>query len=189
LINIPKRLRFLTTIELSKMKKKRRIITTLLLLILGSCALNAQNEKFKALFLYNFIKNVEWPQAYQQGDLIIGILGSNSITKELETITSTQRAGSQTMKVKVFSNVEEIGNCHILYISPNKGLLIPQLLTKFSGNSTLIVSDSKGGIQLGASINFIMDGDKLKFEINRQHIEQKGLKVSASLLNLGIAVN
>jgi hypothetical protein len=62
------------------------------------------------------------------------------------------------------------------------------LLSKTNGNATLIVSDNRGGIQQGAGINFIMDGDKLKFEICRQHIEQKGLKVSASLLNLGITV-
>lgn len=171
------------------MKKKWMIMSMLLMLFLGSLTLKAQNEKFKALFLYNFIKNVEWPQSYKQGDLIIGVLGNNPIIKELETISSTQRAGSQSMKVKVFSSVEEINNCHILYIAPGKAAAIPQLLAKLNGSSTLIVSDSKGGIQQGSGINFIMDGDKLKFEIKRQHIEVKGLKVSTSLLNLGIVVN
>lgn len=169
--------------------KKRMILTTLLMLFLSGIALKAQNEKFKALFLYNFIKNVEWPQSYKQGDLIIGVLGSNPITKELETISSTQRAGNQTMKVKVFSSVEEISNCHLIYVAPNKGSVIPQLLTKLNGSSTLVVSDSKGGIQQGSGINFITDGDKLKFEIKKQHIEMKGLKVSASLLNLGVVIN
>ena len=165
------------------------MIATLLMLFLCSLSLNAQNEKFKALFLYNFIKNIEWPPAYSQGDLIIGVLGTNPITKELETITSTQKAGNQTMKVKIFSSVEEIKTCHIIYVSPNKAGLIPQLLTKLNSNNTLIVSDNKGGIQQGAGINFILDGDKLKFEISKQRIEQKGLKVSASLLNLGSPVN
>jgi hypothetical protein len=165
------------------------IIASLLLLFMGSFTLNAQNEKFKALFLYNFIKNVEWPQTYKQGDLIIGVLGSNPISKELETITSTQRTGNQAMKVKVFSSVEEITNCHIIYVSPGKGNLIPQLLAKNSGNSTLIVSDNRGGIQQGSGINFILDGDKLKFEISKHNIELKGLRVSANLLNLGIQIN
>ncbi len=171
------------------MKNRRMIITMLLFLFVSSMAANAQNEKFKALFLYNFIKNVEWPQAYKQGDLIIGVVGNTPIIKELETITGSQKAGNQSMKVKVFSSPEEISNCHIVYIAPNKSSLIPQISSKLNGNPTLIISDGKGGVQQGSAINFLMDGDKLKFEISKQHIEQRGLKVSANLLNLGVAVN
>jgi len=171
------------------MKKKRMLIVTLLFIFCGSVSVNAQNEKFKALFLYNFIKNVEWPAAYQQGELTIGVLGNTPIIRELETITATQKAGNQSIKVKVFSKVEDVINCHLIYVAPNKASTIPQLMSKIGGNSTLVVSDSKGAIQLGSSINFIFDGDKLKFEISKQHIEQKGLKVSASLLNLGVQVN
>lgn len=171
------------------MKKRRMIITMLLFLFVSSINANAQNEKFKALFLYNFIKNIEWPQAYKQGDMVIGVVGNTPIIKELETITSSQKAGNQSMKVKVFSNPDEITNCHLVYIAPNKSSTIPQIVSKLNGNSTLIISDGKGGIQQGSAINFLLDGDKLKFEISKQHIEQKGLKVSASLLNLGVAVN
>jgi hypothetical protein len=169
--------------------KKRVFSVAMLLLFLGSFSLKAQNEKFKALFLYNFIKNIEWPQAYTQGDMVIGVLGNSSIAKELETITNTQKAGNQSMKVKVFSSVDEIKNCHLVYVVPGKSSLVPQLFAKLNGSSTLIVSDGKGCIQQGAGINFVTDGDKLKFEISKQHIEQKGLKVSASLLNLGTSAN
>lgn len=169
--------------------KKIKIIAMMLLLFSGLVNLSAQNEKFKALFVYNFIKNVEWPPASKQGDLVIGVLGSNPISKELETITSTQKAGNQNMKVKVFASVDEVSNCHLIYVSPNKTALIPQLITKIHGSSTLIISDGRGAIQQGSGINFILDGDKLKFEIKKQNIEQRGLKVSASLLNLGIEVN
>lgn len=174
---------------MNKMKKKRKLLAMLFILFSCSLSVNAQNEKFKALFLYNFIKNVEWPSAYTQGDLIIGVLGNNAITKELETVASSQKAGNQSMKVKTFASVEEIKNCHVIYVCPNKSNQISQLTAKLSGAKTLIVTDSREGIQQGAGINFITDGDKLKFEISKQHIEQRGLKVSASLLNLGIAVN
>lgn len=171
------------------MKKSRMLMVALLLIFCGSVSLNAQNEKFKALFLYNFIKNIEWPTAYQQGELTIGVLGNSSIAKELETIAATQKAGNQNMKVIVFSKVEEVVNCHLLYVTAGKSNLIPPLLSKIAGNNTLVVSDTKGAIQQGSAINFILDGDKLKFEISKLHIEQKGLKVSASLLNLGVQIN
>jgi len=34
-----------------------------------------------------------------------------------------------------------------------------------------------------------MDGDRLKYEVNKSNIEKKGLTVSNSLLALGIVVN
>lgn len=169
--------------------KSRKIIPMLLFLFLGNFTLIAQNEKFKALFLYNFIKNVEWPQASNQNDLIIGVLGNSPIAKELETITISQRSSGQPLKVKVFSGLDEITDCQLIYVSPNKAGIIPQLIAKTNGNHILIISDSKGGIQQGSGINFIMDGDKLKFEICKHNIEQKGLKVSTNLLNLGVKVN
>lgn len=171
------------------MKKKKMIITMLFLFFISSIGAYAQSEKFKALFLYNFIKNIEWPQTYKQGDLVIGVLGNNPIVKELETITGSQKAGNQSMKVKVFANAEEVVSCHVIYIPSNKSGSVSQVLAKTSGTPTLIVSDGRGSIQQGAAINFFLDGDKLKFEISKSHIEQKGLKVSASLLNLGTSVN
>lgn len=160
-----------------------------MLLFIGSSVMKAQNEKFKALFLYNFIKNVEWPASYKQGDIIIGVFGNNPIIKELETITSTQKSGNQSMKVKLISNLEEVTDCHLIYVSPSKGSSVANLMTKVNGNSTLVVSDTRNGIQQGSAINFLVDGDKLKFEISKSHIEQKGLKVSTALLTLGIQVN
>lgn len=160
-----------------------------MLLFIGSSVMKAQNEKFKALFLYNFIKNVEWPASYKQGDIIIGVFGNNPIIKELETITSTQKSGNQSMKVKLISNLDEVTDCHLIYVSPSKGSSVANLMTKVNGNSTLVVSDTRNGIQQGSAINFLVDGDKLKFEISKSHIEQKGLKVSTALLTLGIQVN
>jgi hypothetical protein len=160
-----------------------------LLFFIGSATVKAQNEKFKALFLYNFIKNIEWPASYKQGDVIIGVLGNSSIVKDLETITATQKSGNQSMKVIVFDNVDQITNCHLIYVSPGKGSLLSGLLTKLNGSSTLVITDTKNGIQQGSGINFILDGDKLKFEIFKKRIEQKGLKVSTALLTFGIQVN
>lgn len=161
----------------------------ILLLFISSITMNAQNEKFKALFLYNFIKNIEWPASYKQGDVTIGVFGNSSIVKELETITSSQKSGNQNMKVKVINNLDEISNYHLIYVSPSKGSSVASLIAKLNGGSSLVVSDTKNGVQQGAAINFVVDGDKLKFEICKTHIEQKGLKVSASLLNLGMQVN
>ena len=166
----------------------RRMIGVVLFVFLGSMIMNAQNEKVKALFIYNFIKNVEWPQNNAQGDLIVGVLGSNAMKGELESLTSTQRVGNQAIKVKTFSSPEEVTNCHVLYVSPGKSGQIANLSSKLNNQSTLIISDGRNGIAQGAGINFTINDDKLKFEISKNRIEQHGMKVSSNLVKMGIEV-
>lgn len=149
----------------------------------------AQNEKFKALFMYNFTKYIEWPASQRSGDFVIGVLGNSPMVKELEIIAGKQKVGSQTIVVKVFASVEAIENCHILYLPPSKGSALGQALTKLSGKNTLVITDKDGLAQQGAGINYVMDGDKIKYEVSKTNIEKKGLTVSSALLAFGIVVN
>jgi hypothetical protein len=149
----------------------------------------AQNEKFKALFMYNFTKYIEWPVSQRQGDFIIGVLGNSPLTKELEFIAGKQKVGTQSIVVKTFSSIDAIENCNILYLPSNKSGQIGQIVAKLNGKPVLIITDKEGlGLQ-GAGINYISDGDKLKYEVNKGSIEKKGLTVSNSLLALGVLVS
>ena len=50
---------------------KKVIILVLYLGVLVSFT-QAQNEKFKALFMYNFTKYVEWPTSLKSGNFVFG---------------------------------------------------------------------------------------------------------------------
>lgn len=150
---------------------------------------HGQNEKFKALFMYNFTKYIEWPASARSGDFVIGVLGNSTLTEELKTIASKQKVGTQNIIIKTFSNADEIDNCQILYLPASKSSQIATVLAKLGGKSTLVIGDKAGLASQGAGINYIMDGDKLKYEINKSSIEKKGLTVSSALLALGVVVN
>jgi hypothetical protein len=147
-----------------------------------------QNEKFKALFMYNFTKYIEWPASIHQGDFVIGVLGNSTLTKELDVIAGKQKVGSQNIVVKTFASVDAIENCQIIFIPSGKSALIGAVILKLKGKPTLVITDRNGMALQGAGINFVSDGDKLKYEINKSTIEKEGLFVSKALLSLGIAV-
>jgi len=149
---------------------------------------NAQSDKFKALFMYNFTKNIQWPSGMQQGDFVIGVLGSSGITKELQTIAKTKKTGNQTIVVREFASVDAVANVHILYLPTNKSSDMKNILSKVNGKSVLLITDKNGLALQGSCINYVMDGDKILFEISKNNIEKQGLKVSTALINLGIAI-
>ena len=48
----------------------------------------------------------------------------------------------------------------------------------------LIVGESAGFAQRGAAVNFFIEANKIRFEINVDAARQRGLKISAKLLTL-----
>jgi len=167
----------------------KKLILLLVFFIVALHVCHAQSEKFKALFMYNFTKYIEWPPSVRQGDFIIAVLGNSPMTKELEIIAAKQKVGTQNIVVKTFNSVDEIDYCHILFVPASKSSLLAQIIEKVSGKSVLIITDKEGMASQGSGINYVKDGDRIKYELNKKSIEKRGMIVNSALVTLGIPVN
>ncbi|MEA3444035.1 MAG: YfiR family protein [Bacteroidota bacterium] len=167
----------------------RKIKISVLLLLFTTIAVYGQKERFEAIYIYNFTKKIEWPKEANTGDFIIGILGDSKIVPELKKVANAKKVGSRAIKVKEFSDVPEIENCHILFVVPDESTKLSAAQKKLVNNPTLFVTDKKGMAKSGSAINFIEKNGKLKFELNKSNATKKGLKVSTDLEKLAIIVN
>lgn len=149
-----------------------------------SISVLAQQEKFKAVLIFNFTKYIEWSPEEKQGNFIIAVVGSQEMVKHLEIIASKMKVGNQPIEVKYYNSFAEIGKCHLVYISPYKSNEVNSQLNKNS-KSLLIVTDKNGMIQQGSGINFFSKNGEVKFEISKNNIEKNGLKINPALLLLG----
>ena len=161
----------------------------LLLLVLSITDLKAQNEKFKALFMYNFTKYIEWPGDKQSGDFVIGILGNSPMKKELEVIKKKKKVGSQPIKVKVFNSINDIGSGHILFIPSGKSSSLDEVKARVGGKGVLIITDRPGFGRKGSGINYVLKGGHQDFEINKSTMAEQRLKVNSALYSLGTVIN
>ncbi|HAN19800.1 MAG: hypothetical protein A2X13_12520 [Bacteroidetes bacterium GWC2_33_15] len=148
--------------------------------------LSAQNEKFKALFMYNFTKYLEWPDDYRQGDFVIIVLGETALIDELKIIAEKKKVGFQPIVVKKIASTDQISKCHMIYISKSKSDNIADVKEKLTTSSTVIIADNPGAISKGAGINYVVNGGKQLFEISKSNVEKQNIKVGADLLSLGI---
>ena len=169
----------------------RLINSFLLLLLVINCTeiVQAQEAKIKTLFIYNFVRHIEWPTEYRKGDFIIGILGSSAITAPLQQLSKTKRIGSQPIVVKRINSANEIKKCNVLYLPRSKNKELPAILSKLKSKSTLVITERSGQAKRGAAISFVLRDGKLKFEISKKNILAHKMKVSGSLLKLGIQVD
>ncbi len=135
----------------------------------------------QAMFIYNFSRLIEWPESYKSGAFVIGVLGNSATHSELETYTVNKSVGSQSIQVRKFNTPAEIGTCHILFVPFNKTKLLSEVLQVIGNKSTLIITEKSGAIDDGAAINFLIIGDKLKFEIKPENASSRRIKMSSKL--------
>lgn len=145
-------------------------------------------SRAEALFIYNFSRLIEWPTSYKTGPFVIGVVGSTPLIAQLKAFTSGKQVGSQPISVKSFNSVAEISTCHILFVPFSETKALPNILPKISSKSTLVISEKNGAIGGGAGINFIVVGDKLKFEISPANVSKNGIKLSSKLNEMAYKV-
>src|SRR3989304_3319279 len=106
---------------------------------------NASNAKLKASYIYNFTKYINWPDKYKEGNFVIGVLGTSTFYNDLTALLSTKTVGSQKFEIKSFTSAESVsGICHILFVPVENSSMLPDVLKKMKGKSTLIVTEKPG---------------------------------------------
>jgi hypothetical protein len=169
------------------MKKISLVGLMLFVGLLGT--LNAQNnEKYQALFIYNFTRYIEWP-SNGSSEFVIGVIGRSNIYNELIAVADGRKVGTQTITVKKFTSASEVSSCQILFISGDASAQVSSLSPALSGKNTLIITERSGLISKGAGINFVINDGKQKFQLSKVNLQKSGLKVNAQLVDMAVLVD
>lgn len=155
-------------------------------------------DALQAVFLINFIRFTEWPEAASAGKtpFVIGVAGNRSIEDELVELTETLRVRERRIHVVRIKTTNDLTGCHVVYISPTPkpgeeatpG--IAEILPLVRGKPILTVSESPTFLADGGIVNFFMgESDKLRFEISLQSAHAADLKLSSKLLALARIVD
>ncbi len=157
---------------------------------IDQCKAQEVNYKAYSIYVYNFVKYIEWPSNTKTGYFSIGVIGDSPVYAELLQLAATKKANGHTIIIKKFVSIEDVDYCEILYISAAKSSSLKRALEKTANVPTLVVAEREGLAKKGAGINFVtLDDDVLKFEINKKVIEDHSLKISKTLITLGLLVD
>lgn len=166
--------------------------TVLLMCLLCVGALKSemmgQTAAFKALFLYNFTKNIDWPSSEQSDEIIITVMGDDEIRDELAKIAKIKKVGNKALKVVKARNVKEVGHTHILFLGSSKSAMMKTISHEHQSQPVLLVADKEGWCEQGACISFLTKDGKLRYEISPGIIASHNLKITQKVISLGIEV-
>jgi len=171
-----------------------RLIVVVVWVFLGTAGMHAQQPKpteykVKATYLYNFGRFVRWPvAAAQESSFPICVLGQDPFGPTLDSTLVGETLDGKPVVVRRISRAQDAGDCRILFISSAEENHLKQILAALEKTGVLTVSDMPDFSRQGGMIQFVLDGGKVRFEINLASAEAAKLIVSAELLKVAATV-
>jgi hypothetical protein len=170
----------------------RRVLWVLGIVVMLLSGTHAQSPatseyQVKAAFLFNFAKFVEWPPSSfsdASAPLRICVLGRDPFGEELRNITKEKVVNGRKLEVSQVPDLQLAKTCHVLFIASSETARLKQIFESLRGTDALTVGDTKGFVEQGGMINFVLENNRVQFEVNRKAAEQVGLKISSKLLSV-----
>lgn len=164
------------------------LMTAIFLLAQHSLQAQGTDYKFHTVFIYNFTKYIKWPDEAPTNSFVIGVLGKSGITEPLREMAATKTVNGKPIEIKIFNNVDDLKDCHMIFVPTDRSKDMAALRNKLSSQPTLIISEKAGLAQQGSAINFILSEGRWKFEVNQAITEQHKLKISQELVKFAVKV-
>lgn len=139
----------------------------------------------KAAYLTKFGIYVEWPDMPAADSAInLCIAGEDPFGKALDNAAAGQQTGSRPIAVRRLKAATRESGCQIVYVGGTEPAAA-QAVEALRGSSVLTVSDARDS---GAVINFVIQDNRVRFEIDAAAAERNNLVLSSKLLALAVSV-
>jgi hypothetical protein len=148
--------------------------------------------RVKATFLFQFTQFVVWaPTAFStdRTALVIGILGEDPFGMFLDETVRDERSNGRPLIVERYRRLEDLRNCHVLFVSQSEVNRISDILEALKGRSVLLVADAAGFADRGGMIQFVTQGNRIRLRINVAAARAANLTISSNLLRPATIIN
>jgi hypothetical protein len=152
-----------------------------------SSAQVATEYQVKAAYVYNFTKFIEWPRddaAQGNSPLRLCVLDDKQFELTLRDVVNGKSVGPHPVTVMQVHAAGQARNCSILFISSSHSKEAARVVEELKDTSVVTVGEMEGFMEAGGMINFVLDNDRVHFQVNERAAEHAGLHVSSRLLNV-----
>jgi hypothetical protein len=142
----------------------------------------------KAVFLLNFTKFIEWPDAAfanPEAPINICVLGDDPFGQVLDSTVAGERIGSRRLVVQRTRRLLP-KSCQVVFVGRSEKDLLKLLAGV--GPGVLTVGEGEGFLREGGIIAFVVENRRVRFDVNQAAASNASLKISSKLLNVARSV-
>jgi hypothetical protein len=145
----------------------------------------------KAAYLFKFPPFVAWPAGtFAAGDSPINfcVVGAPAFAEQLEKIVGGQKIEEHPIVLRRLALVAPNSGCQVMYVGTGEAQSLLEALTLTRGQPMLTVTDGVRDSRAKGIMNFVLDDNRVRFEIDNAAARAAGLTISSKLLSLAVRV-
>jgi hypothetical protein len=167
------------------------LLLALLLLIPLGGPRGEDLQPAKANDLYMLARFVAWPAAAFPGPaapFLICIQGPDPFQRRLDAAVAGQRIGEHPIAVVRLMKLDATSGCQIAYISGSAAQSRAAALEAVRAAPVLTVTDEIAGPAPRGIVHFVLNGGRVRFELDTRLAGMAGVTISSKLLALAVRV-
>jgi len=160
---------------------------------------NASEYEMKAAYIYKIMQFVQLPEIKRIGDngeelklVNVGVTDKDVLVsfrkviggKEISQYKDNYKIAVKYVDVKHLADKNALTELDVLFFADTLKYDSREILRTSVKPNILTFGETKGFLESGGIVNFVIVKKKLKFEINKGMAEQAGIKMRSQLLKL-----
>jgi hypothetical protein len=145
----------------------------------------------KAVYLFNFGRFATWPDtvtAAEGPSINVCVIGRDPFGPSLDSTLAGETIQGKPIVARRITVAKDAAGCRILFVSASEEPRVANILDAIGRSGVLTVSDLPGFSARGGMIQFVVQENRVRFEVNLAAVEQANLKLSSELLKVATTV-
>ena len=171
---------------------RRAIVLTLLLVCKPVLAqASASEAEVKAAYLHKFAGFVEWPAdrfASASSPYVVAVAGDDQVLEELRRIARGRLVQGRPVSVVPAAAGGVPRDANVLFIGRSAMRDAATLVADARNEHVLVVTEAPSGLAAGATLNFVEQDGRVRFEASLASARAADIRLSSRLLGVATRV-
>jgi hypothetical protein len=167
--------------------KRLLVLATLLFGVRAEAQAPMGESEVKAMFVYNFLKFVEWPadQAVGARDpFVVLIIGEGATADATERFLESKTIGERPLVVRRTQWDQSLAGVRAAFVVEQDPKKLHRVLHAAATAGVLTIGEGEDFTTLGGVIALLVEDRKVRFDVDTSAAQSAGLRVSSKLLAL-----
>jgi len=162
----------------------------LLAALLVGARLEAQavtdESQVKAMFVYNFLKFVEWPSepTRTKDPFVVLIIGDGATADATERFLESKTIGERPLFVRRTKWDQSLAGARAVFVVESDAKKLRRILDAAAAAGVLTIGEGETFATRGGVIGLLVENKKVRFDVDTTAAQIAGLRVSSKLLAL-----
>lgn len=160
-------------------------VCALAIAVCSAAAQDTLEAEVRAAFIFNFTKFIDWPpEALPTDAFRVCVVGAPGFVPVLDALIRGESVlGRPLVRVEP-STPEAARECQVLYVGSGEPERAARMLAVVRDTPTLTIGDAPRFLQQGGAIRFLLEQDRVRFDVSLAALARARLEASSKLLRV-----